>query len=259
MKAEKYYFILAIVTAILCAPALGEAKLPQPAEHALIARPNPALAGIEKLLVGVRPTDTDPNKEVLVWRELEAKIINQLNKAGIKTVGTITGNILEINELRVYIDMLKLEDLQQYVSRIQTSFATKVSLANEPKRYIKADVWKAPPVIQAVSVESMPAAITNVVLEQVEEFIHAWFSANPPGERPSDINEISGVIAPMSVGLADKSSAAKYQYVASKNSKVFHKPQCSSARRISPKNLIGYHSRQEAIRAGKRPCKICKP
>ncbi len=259
MKTGKYYLILAVAIAILCIPALAEIEVFPPDDYGLIGQANPALAGIDRLLVAIVPPYSEPNKDGLVWGELEIKIINKLNKAGIKLVGTISGNILEINELRVHIDMLKLEDLQQYVFCIQTSFATKVSLVNEPKRYIKADVWKTEPTMQAIPVENMPDTVTNVVLEQVEAFIHAWLAANPPEEQPSDTNEISAVIAPIPVGLADKSAVAEYKYVASKNSKVFHRPQCSSAKRILPKNLICYRNRREAIKAGRRPCKICKP
>jgi micrococcal nuclease len=48
-------------------------------------------------------------------------------------------------------------------------------------------------------------------------------------------------------------------YVASKNSKVFHRPDCKWVKKISPKNLIGFKTREEAIRSGRRPCKTCKP
>jgi len=34
---------------------------------------------------------------------------------------------------------------------------------------------------------------------------------------------------------------------------------CSSVKRISSDNLVGYKTRDEAINAGKRPCKLCKP
>ncbi len=48
-------------------------------------------------------------------------------------------------------------------------------------------------------------------------------------------------------------------YVASKNSAVFHKADCKSAAKISPKNLVRYATRDEAIQAGKRPCAECGP
>lgn len=47
-------------------------------------------------------------------------------------------------------------------------------------------------------------------------------------------------------------------YVASKNSKVFHVPSCSAAKRIHDKNLITFSSRAEAAR-NRRPAGDCKP
>ena len=50
-----------------------------------------------------------------------------------------------------------------------------------------------------------------------------------------------------------------WKYVASKNSRVFHRPDCKWAKRISPKNLIGFKSREEAVKSGRRPCRSCRP
>lgn len=47
-------------------------------------------------------------------------------------------------------------------------------------------------------------------------------------------------------------------YVASRNSDVFHKPECSNAQRIKPANLIRFKTREEAA-AAKRPAKDCNP
>ena len=51
----------------------------------------------------------------------------------------------------------------------------------------------------------------------------------------------------------------EWKYVASKRSKVFHRSGCGHAKRIRPENLIGFRSREEAIRSGRRPCKSCRP
>jgi len=51
----------------------------------------------------------------------------------------------------------------------------------------------------------------------------------------------------------------EWKYVASKNSKVFHRPDCKWVKKISPKNLIGFKSREDAIRSGRRPCRSCEP
>lgn len=48
-------------------------------------------------------------------------------------------------------------------------------------------------------------------------------------------------------------------YVGSRNSTIFHKATCPHARRIKPENLVGFDSVGEAIRAGRTPCKTCKP
>jgi len=51
----------------------------------------------------------------------------------------------------------------------------------------------------------------------------------------------------------------EWKYVASRKSEVFHRPDCRWAKKISPKNLIGFKNKGEAIRSGRRPCKVCKP
>jgi phosphatidylserine/phosphatidylglycerophosphate/cardiolipin synthase-like enzyme len=48
-------------------------------------------------------------------------------------------------------------------------------------------------------------------------------------------------------------------YVTSRNSEVFHRADCKSAAKISAKNLVRYANRDEAIRAGKKPCHECNP
>ena len=49
------------------------------------------------------------------------------------------------------------------------------------------------------------------------------------------------------------------EYVASKKSKVFHRADCGYVRRIKPQNLVGFNSKAEAVRSGRRACKTCKP
>ncbi len=265
MKVRKYFFLFAIAAGTLCGSVLGETELSRPAEG-LIGRANPALAGIEKLYVIVEPSDANPSKDGLVWKELQEKVEDKLKEAGLKEAGIeIAAGIYlgkgvrahDIAELRVYMEMLKFADSQLYVFRVQISLATKAYL-EEQELFFKAEVWKAEPAMEAVPVQSMPARVTSVVLEQVEALIHAYLAANPKGSEPADANDIVTAL-PKLVKPIVKSAVAEYKYVASKNSNVFHRPQCSSAKRIKPENIIDYNSRDEAIKAGKRPCKICKP
>ncbi len=46
-------------------------------------------------------------------------------------------------------------------------------------------------------------------------------------------------------------------FIAKKNGKIFHKPDCRFAKRI--KHKVKFKSRKQAIKRGYRPCKICKP
>ncbi len=48
-------------------------------------------------------------------------------------------------------------------------------------------------------------------------------------------------------------------YVGSVNSTVFHIPGCRNAEKIFPKNLVRFHTRDEAIAAGRRPARDCNP
>jgi len=291
MKTKKHYLFLAVVISILCLwvpdkrspSALGQIELPlNHDEPFLIGRANPELAGVDKLHVAILPSGAEPSRDGLVWTELEAKAINKFNQAGIKLTRAIAGSILNIPELSVDIDMLKLEDSQQYVFRIQTLLSRAVYLAkeheitssSEPELILKPDVWKKDSPMRAVSEENMPAMVTGVVLRQVEYFIEAYLAANttlrssslrgtnPPGVQRTDV-KTGGTVPPITPKkpsrLSGKQAVAESKYVASKNSEVFHRPQCRWAKKISPKNLVDYNSRDEATKAGKRPCKQCKP
>ncbi|MHB8522882.1 MAG: Ada metal-binding domain-containing protein [Limisphaerales bacterium] len=48
-------------------------------------------------------------------------------------------------------------------------------------------------------------------------------------------------------------------YVASIKRAPFHRSDCKWALRISSENLQQFKTRDEAIKAGHRPCKVCKP
>lgn len=67
---------------------------------------------------------------------------------------------------------------------------------------------------------------------------------------------IIGLIFSIIVPLVGSSSG---YYVGSINSDVYHYPSCSYADRISPNNLIYFDTPEDAINAGYRPCKVCKP
>jgi hypothetical protein len=48
-------------------------------------------------------------------------------------------------------------------------------------------------------------------------------------------------------------------YIASKQSKVFHRSDCPFAGRISQANRVTFKTRQDAVDSGRRPCRTCSP
>ena len=258
MKAGQYYFILVVFAGILCVSSLCDAELLQSDQSGVIAQPNPALTGINAIFVAIDAQGIDPNNSAWIHKDLDWKLIDSLQKSDITVNPSMGGNFRDSATLRVTLNWLNLQSSQRRVFHSQISLERMVILPRQPDLYFGADVWKSKPVMQAVLVEEMPAKVTDVVLEQVEAFIHTYLASNPPNKQPADANDISIVLKEQAKPVA-KSKPAKYEYVASKNSQVFHKPGCRWAENISENNLVRYDSREEAIKAGKRPCKSCKP
>lgn len=50
-----------------------------------------------------------------------------------------------------------------------------------------------------------------------------------------------------------------YEYVGSKTSDKYHRPDCKSAKKIKAENIIKFRSKKEAEDAGYVPCKVCNP
>lgn len=60
-------------------------------------------------------------------------------------------------------------------------------------------------------------------------------------------------------GCSRSAGPATAAYVASATREPFHRPGCKWAQKISTSNLQGFTTREEAIKAGHRPCKVCRP
>ncbi len=258
MNAKGHCLIAAALVGVFCAAGLTDSGVLERESPLLIARPNPALAGIGELYVAMGYSE--PNKDGLVWKDLREKIERKLVKAGIRIY---SGNLrtwpaAKTSVLTVETRMLNLRDSQTCVFALQLSLSRPVYLQKDGGLCTWAEIWKKSMRMLAVPAKEMPAAVTTAVLEDIETFILAHRSANPPHHRPSQDGQT--VISPMRPVVTDTvRPAGPANYVASKNSKVFHLPSCRSAKRIAPENLVTYETRQAAIDSGKRPCKICAP
>jgi hypothetical protein len=163
-------------------------------------------------------------------------------------------------QLRIDIDFCPLNDANQFIVRVQASFAKKLSLGENSDYYVMADVWRSEPVMRLVSKVNLADNLTEMSLEQVRGFI-----SSKSASKPSDVNQISPQFAKSSVEISTKSEKPANQqdvetkFVCSKSSDIFHKASCPSAKRISANNLVVYNTRDDAIAAGKKPCQRCDP
>jgi len=77
-------------------------------------------------------------------------------------------------------------------------------------------------------------------------------TSNPAA--PPSLTPAAGGAPEEDVGLPDDC-----EYVGNKNSKKFHRADCSSVAAMSPANRVCFASREEAIAAGYEPCQRCNP
>ena len=248
---------MTVAAGFFIAVVSGQAEQSPPSKKPLlITQAHPAFSGIDTLHVAVLQYGSKQHKDVQFYKQLEENVKEKLRRAGMK-LDTPTGdNILSIPELRIYISTLNLKDSQQCIFHIRIALAKTVRLKEKRNPVFKAEIWQSPPIMQVVSEENMPAKITDLLLEQVKDFINIYKATNLTGKQLSDVsvNETDPTI------VSEKQvDATEHRYVASKNSNIFHKPDCRWAQNISKRNLVTYKSRDEAIKAGKRPCKTCNP
>jgi hypothetical protein len=256
MKKARFYFIVVLIVIVSVNIQAEKELIQSELEPLLIGRPYPALSGVREFYVLIDEFQSLPDEGGLDWEKLDARVKEVLEKENIE-VASVTGNL---PFLLVFVDMLKLEESKKYVFHVHTSFRKKAYLSDDSSSSIKVSVWETDRVMQAVSFQDMPLKVTDVVLRQVDAFIQAYKSANPPGGELSDVDSDIIVNVPKEQAKSNLNpEASEYNYIASKSSEVFHRSDCRWARNISQENLIVYSSREEAIKAGKRPCKTCNP
>jgi hypothetical protein len=250
----------ACVIAILIGAFVGQAADAQPPKNPdVLLSTSQALVGVDQLCVVLAMRGFEEDARLIEVPKLKARIVDKLSEAGIKQVKGETGLV---PKLIVRIESTPLPDCDKYVWRVQISLTRLVTLPDPPDSQIQAEVWQARPVMEVAAKQAAAGAISTAVLAQVEAFVAAHKAARSLLTLPHSVKQ--DVSAPPAVGQAQSSpqglkTAAGYPFVSSKSSQVFHRPDCRWAQNIASGNLIGYKSREEAVQAGKRPCKTCKP
>ncbi|MBN2138512.1 MAG: hypothetical protein JW720_11960 [Sedimentisphaerales bacterium] len=261
------------LSALLIVAAAGVAGYCQstgPSEGAA----NAGLAGIERVYVAVSVRTSEPNGLGVDVRKIEALTAKKLTAGGIATVSeeidsgmaeALSKRLGEMRNLklrRADIPELQIEILigrsdggEEAAFCVQTSLRRAVILREDRNIAVKAAVWSGGGGIRFSSPSTAAEDITKAVLTDAGIFIAACNKAAKAEGEPGG----TALAASQAGNEGAESQVTGQGFVASKNSKVFHQPGCSSVKRIADKNLVRYESRDAAIKAGKRPCKICKP
>jgi hypothetical protein len=66
-------------------------------------------------------------------------------------------------------------------------------------------------------------------------------------------------IPPPSVEVKSAPSTPAVCFVGNKDSKVFHTRTCKAGAKVKIENKVVFASKDEALKAGYTPCKVCKP
>ena len=103
-------------------------------------------------------------------------------------------------------------------------------------------------------------------------FVNAWLVANgyaqvmtvPPNVKYAGLfvkleREAREVVKGLWGRSEDQKAKPEAGYWSSSRSDKFHRPSCRWARKISPRNLVVFKKREDALKAGYIPCKECKP
>ncbi len=256
MKFTKTYLLI-FSTFFLCSIPTMSRDLPHTQQDLLINN-NVQLTGLHRLSLKIFHHHHSPDSAKLSVPPLENKVRSKLKNAGFQLVELLHPDskpeLQKIPELRVYIHTVKSSDFPVSTFSIRTSLAGRVFLPGNKGLHTKADLWQVGPHMNTVKTPKMAEEITQTLLDQIETFVSFCRIANSNKSDDADSGEVAKELLPPPV-----KSAGSFEYVASKNSRVFHRKTCSFAQTIKEQNLARYQTRQQAIKDGKRPCKVCKP
>ncbi|OHB66742.1 MAG: hypothetical protein A2Y77_13005 [Planctomycetes bacterium RBG_13_62_9] len=246
--------------AILIGASIGRATDTQPpGDQGSPSAVNQALADVEQLRLTLSMQETGPGEVQIDVPKLKAGVLEKLNGAGIRHAESEAG---QCPRLVVRIEGTVIADCGKYVCRVGTSLGRLVVLPGRPDLQIQAEVWQAKPMTAVVMESGAADTISRAMLAQVEAFTAACEAAREPPDLAN--HAVQKASAPATPGQAPSSpqnpqTTPAHPFISSKSSLVFHRPDCLWARNIAGSNVIGYKSREEALQAGKRPCKSCQP
>lgn len=262
-----------LIIAILCKGLLGS-NATSTRQASVAGLPNPALVGIEAIRVVVMYHNAVIGRDEWIFRELGAMVEQRLAASDPRLAYLIergyAARYQNLPTITINIDKLVLNPARPPVFYVRTSFTADVTFERNPSAFFRIDLWTRAETIQAESLQAEFTAVTTLVNKQIEQFTSDFRQANSAVMLSMDVNDFNNILPseiwqipaqiPKETPKAPvEKEKVEQKYIASKNSSVFHRPDCTWVDRILPKNRIEYKTREEAIQAGKKPCKKCQP
>jgi hypothetical protein len=278
MKKIYYIFLTTIILSVSPQTALTADKTIPAGQPASTGVLNPALIGIKAIRVTVFPPNAVIGTDDILSANMKAAVERRLAESDPRLAALLqqgfNPTLLDPPLMRINIDKFSLTSERPPVFSVRTTLSANVSFVSNTATLLKVDVWSRADTIQAPNINAEVAAVNSLISKHIEEFVKDFSLANAAPVLPADVNNVK-IMPPqkpqISTQTSDKPKAEvkpqppptdtkiQYGYVASKDRKIFHKPDCTSVKSILPQNLVYYKTRDEAIAAGKRPCQICKP
>ena len=251
----------AYLAAMLFVAALGGAaeEVLEP-DYDLLVSAADALADVEELGVVLVTQDTPQVEQLVDANALRTQVEKILEEAGLECLKS--EQVGTRPKFVVHVEGVGLPECGKYVYRVQVALHRLMPLTRQRNRLIRTEAWQVRPVMKAVPQSEAGEAIVEQVLMQTRAFVGKWEAARELLQRIGTGGRISDGLpaaSPARAGPHDLHEVSGSPFVASRSSEVFHRADCRWARNISESNLVGYATREHAVRAGKRPCKSCKP
>ncbi len=239
--------------------------------------PNPALVGLQSLRVTALYYNSRLGVDNFLWADITARAERRMAESDPRLAILIQRGYeyryMDIPTLIITVDKFILSPTRPPIIYVQTALEASITSQRTPNTVLRTMVWSLIETIQAESVQAEFAAASSLVYKQIDRFVYDFVQANAAvtfTPEPNDVNIVPQKTVPAPAAKPPKKpkeitpkekpvTPVNLSFLSSTSSTVFHKSDCSFAKNIAPKNLVTYASRDEAIAAGKRPCKKCNP
>ncbi|MHC4701251.1 MAG: Ada metal-binding domain-containing protein [Planctomycetota bacterium] len=250
MKTDK----IGILTAVLAMCSIAGAGGRSPAG---LSPEQASLRGVESVTIDA--VCCEQTKQAgLNEQDIRRSIHKQIESAGIEVMpraamASLPGRCRFSATVTIY----KSGDPEMLVYCLKVEFVQRVTLERRPETKVDAITWQRTWFAHGTK-RRLAEAIPHNLEVMTASFIRDHRQANPRDHKPSGAGDANNP-SRRQTNSDPGSAPSKHGYIGSKSSDVFHKPDCSWAQNISSENLVSYANRDEATKAGKRPCKMCNP